>query len=199
MKLARRDATRHTYGDYLHWPKDVRYELIDGQAYLMAPAPSLDHQEIAGQIYRQASALLDATACRVFVAPVDVLLPDADEADEAVHTVVQPDVLVVCDPTKLDARRVRGAPDWVVEVLSPATAAYDQGLKRAAYERAGVREYWLVHPTDRVVSVYRLQDGAYAKPEVSAMAGETPVGALPGVVIDWARVIRRLPAADGER
>lgn len=199
MNPARRDATRHPYGDYLHWSEDVRYELIDGQAYLMAPAPSLDHQNVVLNLAMQVDEALDATACRVFVAPVDVLLPDAGEADEAVNTVVQPDVLVVCDSTKLDARRVRGAPDWVVEALSPATAAYDQGPKRAAYERAGVREYWLVHPTDRVVSVYHLQDGVYAKPEVSEMAGETPVDTLPGVVIDWARVSRRLPAADGKR
>ncbi len=115
--------------------------------------------------------------CRVFIAPVDVRLPKADEADEHIDTVVQPDVLLVCDPTKLDRRGVRGAPDLVVEVLSPATASHDHQRKRRSYERAGASEYWLVHPVDRMVTIYRLQDGEFGKPDVQELAGETVVGA----------------------
>jgi Uma2 family endonuclease len=192
MGLALKDPGYHTYGDYLTWPEDTRYELIDGRAYAMAPAPSLGHQDVVGEIYRQVADALEGSPCRTFIAPVDVILPRADEADDGVDTVVQPDVLVVCDGKKIDRRRVRGAPDWVVEVLSKATAAHDHILKRGIYERAGVLEYWLVHPVDRIVTIYRLEQGAYGKPEVSELTGETRVTCLPQITIDWARVTRRL-------
>jgi Uma2 family endonuclease len=124
-------------------------------------------------------------------------LPKRDENDEEVETVVQPDVLVVCEPSKLDRRGVRGAPDLVIEVLSAATASHDQVLKRRVYERAGVREYWLVHSVDRVVTVYRLVDGEYGRPDVFELAGTTPVGVLPGVAIAWDELVQRLPKPDG--
>ncbi|MCM8594059.1 Uma2 family endonuclease [Accumulibacter sp.] len=192
MALALRDNDRHTYGDYLHWPDEVRYELIGGLAYAMAPAPSVAHHEVLLAIARQAAAALDGSPCRVFVAPVDVRLPMADEADEDVDTVVQPDILAVCDPAKIDERGIRGAPDWIVEVLSPATAGHDQVLKRALYERHRVREYWLVHPADRVLTVHRLDGTAFAMPVVQELLGETQVAALPGVVIHWESVTRHL-------
>lgn len=110
MGLALRDSERHTYGDYLSWPEGVRYELIDGRAYLMAPAPNLEHQDIAGEIYRQLSNVLEGKLCRAFIAPVNVRLPKADESDETIDTVVWPDVLVVCDESRLGRRGVRGAP-----------------------------------------------------------------------------------------
>jgi Uma2 family endonuclease len=192
MSLAKRDAAYHTYADYLTWPEDVRYELIDGVAYLMAPAPTLDHQDIAGEIYFQLRRALAGKPCRAFIAPVDVRLPKADEADGRIDTVVQPDVLVVCDSAKLDRRGVRGAPDFVVEVLSPATASHDHVLKRRVYERAGVKEYWLVHPTDRIVTIYRLLDGEYGKPDVRELAGETPIAVLPDIAIAWDDLVSRL-------
>lgn len=193
MALARRDHDYHTYADYLTWPEDVRYELIDGIAYLMAPAPTLEHQDVAGEIYRQLANALRDKSCRAFIAPVDVRLPKAGEADESIDTVVQPDVLVVCDESKLDRRGVRGAPDLVVEVLSPATASHDHLIKRRVYERAGVREYWLVHPLDRIITIYRLTDGEYGKPDMQELSGETPVGVVPEVSIAWDDLARRLP------
>ena len=152
MGLALRDDRYHTYADYLAWPEDVRYELIDGTAYLMAPAPTLAHQDVVGEIYFQLRQALQGKSCRAFIAPVDVRLPKADEADDQVDTVLQPDVLVVCDPSRLDRRGVRGAPDLVVEVLSSSTASHDHLWKRRVYERSGVREYWLVHPIDRMIT-----------------------------------------------
>lgn len=192
MSLAQRDDAYHTYADYLAWPETVRYELVDGVAYLMVPAPVLDHQHIAGEVYYQLRRSLAGKPCRPFIAPVDVRLPKHDEADERVDTVVQPDVLVVCDPAKLDRRGVRGAPDFVVEVLSPATAGHDQVRKRRLYERSGVKEYWLVHPTDRLVIVYRLAGDEYGKPDIQELSGETPVGVLPGVAIAWDEVVSGL-------
>ncbi len=198
MGLAQRDDQLHTYAEYLTWPDDVRYELIDGVAYLMAPpAPTLDHQDFAGEIYFQLRQALEGKPCQVYIAPVDVRLPKANEADELIDTVVQPDVLVVCDPGKLDRRRgVRGAPDFAVEVLSPSTASHDQVRKRRVYERAGVREYWLVHPTDRIITIYRLENGEFGKPDVGELSGETPVGVLPGIAICWDGLVSRLPRPD---
>ncbi len=198
MGLAQRDDKLHTYSEYLAWPEDMHYELIDGVAYLMAPpAPTLDHQDFAGEIYFQLRQALEGKPCKAFIAPVDVRLPKANEKDELIDTVVQPDVLVVCDQSKLDRKRgVRGAPDFAVEVLSPSTASHDHVCKRRVYERAGVREYWLVHPTDRIVTIYRLENGKFGTPDVCELSGETPVGVLPGVVIAWDDLVRRIPQPD---
>jgi Uma2 family endonuclease len=193
MGLAPRKEKRCTYADYLQWPEDTRYELIDGEAFLMSPAPLVEHQEVAGEVYRQLANQLDGKPCRPFIAPVDVRLPRKDETDAAIDTVVQPDVLVVCDLSKIDRRGVRGAPDWLLEVLSPSTAAHDQIAKRRTYERAGVREYWLVHPGDRTLTVYVLDNGQYGRPEIYELKDATPVGVLPGVSISWDALVERLP------
>ena len=193
MGLALRKQKHYTYADYLTWPDDARYELIDGEAFLMAPAPLIEHQEVAGEVFRQLANQLDGKPCRPYIAPVDVRLPRKDEADAAIDTVVQPDVLVVCDPSKIDRRGVRGAPDWLLEVLSPSTAAHDQIAKRRTYERAGVREYWLVHPGDRTLTVYVLETGQYGRPEIYELKDATPIGVLPGVAIAWDALIERLP------
>ena len=196
MGFALRKEQRYTYADYLQWPDDARYELIDGEAFLMAPAPLIEHQEIAGDVYYQLRNQLDGQPCRPYIAPVDVRLPRKDEADAAIDTVVQPDVLVVCDPAKIDRRGVRGAPDWLLEVLSPSTAAHDQIAKRRTYERAGVREYWLVHPGDRTLTVYLLDNGQYGRPEIYELKDATPIGVLPGVSIAWDALVERLPKPD---
>jgi Uma2 family endonuclease len=188
MPLTQRDSAYHTYGDYLAWPDDVRYELIDGAAFLMAPAPSRLYQEVVGKVYRQTANALEGKPRRPYIAPFDVRLPKADEIDDRVDTVVQPDLLVVCDPRKLDERGMRGAPDWVVEVLLPASASHDQTVKLAAYERAGVRELWLLHPTDRVVTIFRIDGNRYGRPAIHETIGELAVEVLPEVRIDWARV-----------
>lgn len=190
MALPLRDRQRHTYREYCGWPEDVRYELIDGQAYAMSPGPNRRHQEISFELARQVADALEGSPCRPYVAPFDVRLPRGSEADDDIDTVVQPDILVVCDREKLDDRGCRGAPDWVIEILSPGTASHDQILKRAVYERHGVREYWLVHPVDLVVTIYRLVDGAYGKPDIHELKDTLACGILPEVVIDWARVLR---------
>ena len=148
----RKSPTIFTYADYCRWPDDERWELIEGMAYRMV-TPGLVHQAVVGELFLQIANYLRGKPCRPFIAPFDVRLPRGNEADEEVTTVVQPDISVICDPDKLDDRGCRGAPDWVIEVLSPNTAAKDQIQKLAAYEQAGVREVWLVHPTDRVVIV----------------------------------------------
>lgn len=181
----RKPATIFTYADYCDWPADERWELIDGAAYAMA-TPGLAHQTVVGELFVQISLFLRGKPCRPFVAPFDVRLPRDQESDEDVTTVVQPDIAVICDPAKLDERGCRGAPDWVVEVLSPSTAAKDQIQKLAAYERAGVREVWLVHPTDHVVIVYTLNaDGGYGKPAIHETTGTLASGLFPDLLVDW--------------
>ncbi len=101
MALTLRDTAYHTYREYRTWPEDLRYELIDSAAYLMAPAPARVHQEVVGDMYRQTANAPHGKPCRPFIAPFDVRLPRGTEPDDQVDTVVQPDLLVVCDPSKL--------------------------------------------------------------------------------------------------
>lgn len=148
-------APRFTYGDYRRWHGDERWELIDGEARAMSPAPSRLHQQVLTRLAAQIVPALEDGPCEVYVAPFDVRLPRGDEPDDEIETVLQPDLSIICDPEKLDGAGCRGAPDWVIEVLSPATEARDRVHKRALYERHGVREVWLVDPEDRTVTVYR--------------------------------------------
>ncbi len=198
MALAKRsEPERFTYGDYLGWSDDERWELIDGFAYAMSPAPTYDHQCIVGGIHSQLEVALRGHPWRPIVAPFDVRLPRGHESDEATETVLQPDILVVCDPDKLKGRGMRGAPDLVVEVLSPSTAAYDQIRKRAAYERAGVRELWFVHPVDRTIGVYKHDGEQFRTPRYADFEEPLAVGVLAdvgeeGIAIDWAPIVERL-------
>ena len=193
MTLPQRDTQHHTYGEYLTWSDDRREELIDGIAYIKEPpAPSLLHQELVGELYHQLRMALEDKPCRVYVAPLDVRLPRSEEVDDEIDTVVQPDVLIVCDRQRMDRRGLRGSPDWLAEVLSPRTARHDRILKIPAYERAGVPEVWLIHPTDRTVAIYRLQQGRYGHPIVATLKGKTSLTAVPGVSIDWDRLLSRL-------
>lgn len=188
MALPLRDTLHHTYADYLTWSDETRDELIDGVAYVREPpAPSRSHQEVVGELYFQIRLAIEGKAWRAYLAPFDVRLPKAGEADAKIDTVVQPDVLVVGDVRKLDQRGLRGAPHWLAEVLSPATAGRDQALKLPLYERAGVLEVWFIHPADRVLTLYRLEGGRYARPDVLDMKGRTPISVIPGVIIDWDR------------
>ena len=126
------------------------------------------------------------------VGPLDVRLPKSGESDDKIETVVQPDVFIVCDRGKTDERGVRGAPDWLAEILSPSTASYDRCVKIPVYERAGVPEVWLIHPTDRTLVIYRLEDGRYGRPIYQELEGKTLLSAVPSVSIDWDRIMTRL-------
>jgi Uma2 family endonuclease len=193
MTILKRDTHYHTYADYLTWSRDYGDELINGTAYVREPpCPSRQHQEIVVELCRQAANALEDKPCHVFVAPFDVRLPKSNEEDDQVDTVVQPDVLIVSDLKKIDARGVRGAPDWVAEVLSPSTAGHDRTLKLSAYERAGVREVWLIDPVDRTLTIYQLEAGCYGRATPLELKGRTQLTAVPGVTIDWARVLARM-------
>ncbi len=193
MTFPRRDTLHHTYGEYLTWPEGAPFELIDGTAYVKEPpAPSRPHQELAGELYLQVRLALEGSSYRAYIAPLDVRLPRGAEADELIDTVVQPDVLVVSDLTKLDYRGMRGAPDWLAEVLSPGTARYDRSLKLRTYERARVPEVWLLHPFDRILSIHRLEGGLYGEPTILELTGKATIVAVPGVTIDLNRLASAL-------
>ncbi len=193
MAVLKRDTHRHTYADYLSWSRTYGDELVDGTAYVREPpSPSRLHQEIVAELSYQLTGALQGRSCRVYVAPLDIRLPKSFEEDDQVDTVVQPDVFIVSDLRKLDARGVRGAPHWLAEVLSPGTARHDEVVKIPAYERAGVGEVWLIDPVDRRLTFYRLQAGRYAHPTVLELKGQTLLTTIPGVGIDWERVLARM-------
>jgi len=156
---------RYTYADYLTWADNVRRELFDGIIKLMSPAPARRHQEVSGNLFLQFGVFLKKKKCRVYQAPFDVRLPKADsDTDEETYTVVQPDICIICDPAKLDSRGCIGAPDLIVEIVSPGSAGRDIKEKFDLYEQAGVLEYWIVRPYDQSVEVYLLsENGRYLR------------------------------------
>ena len=190
MTVLQRDTHYHTYADYLEWSREYGDELINGTAYVREPpSAGRSHQRMVGEMYRQAANALMGKPSQVYVSAFDVRLPKSNEPDEQIDTVVQPDLLIVCDRQKVDDRGVRGAPDWVVEVLSPSTARHDRLRKVPAYERAGVREVWLVHPIDRTLTIYRLEGGHYGPAKLLELKGQTQITAVPDVTIDWEQVL----------
>ena len=155
MGLPVRKMEQHyTYGDYRQWPEDERWELIDGVAYSMG-GPTITHQEISGELFIQLKNYLKGKPCKVYSAPLDVFFPRLKEQrEDDVDTVVQPDILVLCDNEKGRERGVWGAPDLVVEILSPSTSRKDQHEKFDLYQRSGVKEYWVIEPKGRWLQQY---------------------------------------------
>jgi len=181
----------YTYGDYLNWPYELRCELIEGEIYDMSPAPLRRHQQISVELTTQIANFLRDKQCEVYAAPFDVRLPEKDEADSEITTVVQPDISVICDPAKLDERGCKGAPDFIAEILSPSTAAKDQIQKTALYEKHGVREYWVIHPSDKLLTVRLLgADGKYGIPAIYEGKGTRAITVLPELEIDLEAVFR---------
>lgn len=149
----------YTYTDYLLWKFNEKIELLKGRILKMSPAPSRKHQEILRIINRRFDAYFYQQQCNMYFAPFDVRLPKKGETE--IHTVVQPDLCVVCDESKLDERGCLGAPDLVVEILSPGNSKKEMKDKFEIYQEAGVREYWLVYPLDEMVLINVLEDGGY--------------------------------------
>ena len=181
----------YTYGDYRKWPDDQRWELIEGTAWNMSPAPMRYHQGISAELLRQIKNHADNTRCKVYAAPFDVLLPGVGEIEEDdVTSVVQPDISVICDPERLTDKGCTGAPNWVVEILSPSTSKKDFNNKMTLYEKHGVREYWIVDPGNKFVHVYLLNDDdAYPDaPEIYLADAIVPCAVLEGLKIDLSRV-----------
>jgi Uma2 family endonuclease len=161
MSSPEKERDRYSYSDYLAWPDDERWELIDGLACNMTPAPTPRHQKVAARFYSRLELALEGKPCTPFIAPADVVLSE--------HDVVQPDVFVICDEQKITRTNIRGVPDLVVEVASPSTAMKDRRDKKNLYERHGVAQYVIIDPEGEYLECFTLQaDGSYGKSEILA-------------------------------
>jgi len=148
---------KYTCADYLTWPDEERWELLEGTAYSMSPGPNTAHQRLCGELFYQFKSFLQDKSCEVFLSPFDVYLPAGGETDfNRMDTVVQPDLSVICDPVKIIEKGCLGAPDLIVEILSPSTSKKDLSEKFRLYEKHGVREYWVVDPGNRFVQIFHL-------------------------------------------
>lgn len=157
----------------------------------MTPAPSRQHQKILVELIRQFSAYLHEKDCEIYAAPFDVRLPQGEEKDEEIQTVIQPDILVVCDEDKLDDRGCKGAPDLIIEIISPSSGGRDRKDKRNLYERHGVKEYWLVDYNEETVEVYLLNEAnQYGKPAVYIADDKVSVSTFNDLEIDLSYVFK---------
>jgi Uma2 family endonuclease len=205
MQLTR-EKQWYTYADYLEWDESVRAEIIGGTVYMMSP-PRTNHQRVAGDFFFRLKGFLEGKKCEVFAAPFGVrLAPKADLSDDVV---VEPDITVVCDPSKIDERGCNGAPDFIIEILSPSSKTHDKLLKFNLYLDAGVREYWIADPDEELVQVHILDNGRYItkvyglyvpeKEEDRKYVSDTvPVSVLPGCSIDLKEIFRSGAGSDKE-
>lgn len=170
-----RRGEHYTWSDYRVWPDDEHWEIIGGVAYAMSPAPSTRHQTVVGNLFAKIQHHLSGKPCRPLIAPTDVRLSETD--------VVQPDILVVCDPAKITATHIEGAPDVVVEVLSPNTSTKDLREKKALYERSGVREYVVVDPLEHYALRFLNGDDGYDKGTVFGADEKLSFATLEGIEV----------------
>lgn len=184
MGLAQKKEEKpFTYRDYLTWNDNQQWEVIDGTAYMQA-APSWEHQRVLGGIFNQFYNHFNGKQCQVYPAPFDVRLPDENETDEDSTTILQPDISIICDKSKLKGTGYFGVPALVVEILSPQTAAYDKKLKLKRYEKAGIKEVWIIDPLNKTVDVFNLIDDRYNKPESYSNEEKITVSTFSDLEID---------------
>ena len=187
MALPQKDEY-YTLEDALNWEEHERIEILDGYPVMQA-APSRQHQEVAVELTRQLANYLVGTKCKVFVAPFTVC-PFATREDDprSIDTLVEPDITVVCDPEKLDKVGCKGAPDLIIEILSPSSLRHDRLTKHNLYQRAGVREYWIVDPESKTVQTFVLENGYYAAQDFGDEGDTIQVNVLEDCAIDLSLV-----------
>jgi Uma2 family endonuclease len=179
----------YTYADYLSWKFTDLVELVRGRVLRKMSAPTEAHQQCSSNLQGLVWNYLRGKPCRVYAAPFDVrLLRSTGNDDAQVRTVVQPDLCVICDLTKLDRRGCVGAPDWIIEIVSPSTASHDTKTKFDLYAENGVGEYWIVYPGEQTVSVYVLRDGDYQPQADYYEPVLIPCHTLPELQLEWADV-----------
>ena len=181
-------GSNYTYADYLKFEFDEMVELIRGKVFRMSPAPATDHQRIAGNLFYEGRKILEDHSCEIFIAPFDVILPVENKKREKSNTVVQPDLCIICDPVIIEKGGCFGAPDLIIEILSPHTSKKDLDNKYSVYEEAGVREYWTVLPGEEIIMIYCLEDGEYGRPSVFGNKDELLSGIFPELKIELKRV-----------
>lgn len=178
------DNKKYTYSDYLTWPEEERWEIIDGIPYMQS-APTWQHQVISGQLMLQFGEYLKNKPCRIFSAPFDLRIPELNEVDEETTFVCQPDLLIICDKEGLKGTGYYGTPTLIIEISSPSTARNDKLLKFNKFEKAGVKEYWIIEPDGNFVSVFTLQANMrYGRPDVYSDNDKIKVTAFSDLIID---------------
>jgi Uma2 family endonuclease len=181
--LSQLDLTKqYTYADYLTWWFDDRVELLKGYIHKMA-APQDKHQRVSGNLSYEVRRFLNKTICQVRVAPYDVRLQRSMD-NSKITTVVQPDICIICNPDMIDERGCNGAPDMIIEILSPSNSKRDIKDKYELYEEAGVKEYWIVYPSEKSINVFLLVDGKYTLDGMYAEEGMVPVKTIDGLAIN---------------
>jgi Uma2 family endonuclease len=166
-----------SYADYLSWTDDEQIEIIDGNLYNMSPGPSTKHQQVSMNLSYYLMNYFREKDCQVFAAPFDVRLFAEGKKDDEVFDVVQPDMSVICNENKLDEKGCVGSPDVIIEIISPSSAKMDRMRKRNLYEKALVKEYWIVDPQNELIELYHLnQENLYGKPLFYSM--EDTVGSV---------------------
>lgn len=179
---------RCTYAELRTWDDGCRYELYQGQPVALA-SPTDEHQRILTALLLQIGGWLEGKRCEIFPAPFDVrLFEKAGDLPEKTDTVVQPDLTVVRDRSKVDRHGIHGAPELVIEILSDSTRRSDRTTKYQLYQKAGVREYWIVDPAANTVAVHLLENGLYGSPELYLFGARVPAAVLPGCEVDFGRV-----------
>jgi Uma2 family endonuclease len=192
----------YSYADYLQWKFSERVELIKGRIFKMSPAPSVKHQRVSGIVYGTLYTYFKGKTCRAFHAPFDVVLYDSRKAKKGyknVFTVVQPDICVICDPKKLGEQSCNGAPDWIIEILSPGTAKRDLVEKYKLYEENEVKEYWIVYPHEHHIVRYILEDnGKYGAPTYYTEYELAKPALFPDLDMDLAEIFELPPPREEE-
>lgn len=180
---------KYTFADYLKWTNEKRLEIIDGEIFDMGPAPGFTHQNISGAIFYQLYSYFENKPCKVLAAPFDVRFAKKSAKDKEIFNTVQPDISIICDESKIDEKGCLGAPDMIIEIVSPSSASRDHIYKRALYENHGVKEYWLVDPTNRITTIYRLNSkGLFGSPKVYDDQAKVSVKLFPELTIDFATI-----------
>lgn len=188
-------SKRYTYADYLTWKFKERVELLRGKVLKMSPAPNRRHQKISIKLSYLIMQHLDGKACQAYTAPFDVRLPlpEARQEQGKADTVVQPDIVVVCDLAKLDEQGCNGAPDLLIEILSPGNSKREMKDKMELYESAGVPEYWIVDPLRECVTCYHLNEaGQYQSGAPFFAEDDIPSRVLKGFVIKGSEILNEL-------
>jgi Uma2 family endonuclease len=173
----------YTYADYLKWTFDERLELIKGKIFKMSPAPGSGHQRLSLRLTLWLGNYLNGKPCELFTAPFDVRLTRRSKNDKDIITVVQPDICVICDPGKIDEKGCLGAPDIVVEILSPGNNKKELQNKFEVYEEAGVLEYWIIHPLEKTFFKYLLTENSFRPARLLTIGDEVTTPILPGFVL----------------
>ena len=172
----------YTYSDYLKWQFDEMVELIKGKVFSMSPAPRTKHQLVSANLFFEIFSYFRKKKCRVFEAPFDVRLANSKERKDKtgkIYSVVQPDICVICDETKLDEYGCNGSPDWVIEIASTSTIKRDFNDKFNLYQESGVKEYWIILPDSHVVHTYFLIDQVYQLQGIHEKTGIIPSSLYP--------------------